>query len=365
MGPVARLLFARAAGGDVFLVVRVIMVFQTTIAQSERGRRPLLILAGIVLALIAAVLLAAAVGAVAYTPAQILQVALHPNEYSQASTVLWALRFPRVLLAALVGASLAVAGGLLQGMLRNPLVDPYLTGSSAGAAFAVAVAVVIGVAAPLYVLCAFVAALATAAVVAALARTGSGISTERLILAGISISSLFAGLVTLIIMLAPATSTSLTILAWLGGSLAGRGWSDLTWSALYAAVAFSGALTLAPTLNALRLGDARARALGVDVDRAQWGIVAIAALLTAAAVSVSGIIGFVGLIVPHVARRAIGSDARWTLIACGLLGAIGVVVADMIARILVPPLELPIGILLSILGVPAFIYLAFHKPRRA
>ena len=337
------------------------MAFHGMTARPMRLQGALLALASLVVVLIAAIVIAAAVGAVAYTPGQIVHVTLHPHERSEAASVLWALRFPRVLLAVLVGSSLAVAGALLQGMLRNPLVDPYLTGSSAGAAFAVAIAVVLNIATPLYVVCAFIAALATAATVAALARTGSGISTERLILAGISVSALFAGMVTLIIMLAPATSTSLTILAWLGGSLAGRGWNDLGWSSLYAALAFVGALGLAPTLNALRLGDTRARALGVDVNRAQWAIVATAALLTAAAVSVSGIVGFVGLIVPHVARRLVGSDARWMLIASAVLGAIAVVIADTIARVSIPPIELPIGILLSILGVPAFMYLAFRR----
>ncbi|HVA38631.1 MAG TPA: iron ABC transporter permease [Candidatus Dormibacteraeota bacterium] len=309
----------------------------------------------------AALAVSAGVGAVGYSAGAVARAVLHPFGSSTAEQVLWLLRFPRVLIAALVGASLALAGALLQGMLRNPLVDPYLTGASAGAACAVAIALVLGFALPALPLVAFAAALVTAAFVAALARTGSGISAERLILAGISLSALFAGVVTLVLVMAPPSSTSVGILAWLGGSVAGRGWHELAWAALYAAVGAAVAFGLAPSLNALRLGDERARALGIDVDRAHWGILGSAALLTAAAVSVSGMVGFVGLIVPHVARRMVGSDARWMLPACALTGAILVVAADALARGLVPPLELPLGVLLSLLGVPAFLYLAFYR----
>jgi iron complex transport system permease protein len=303
----------------------------------------------------------AAVGAVPFPFATVVAAIMHPHADDAATRILWDLRLARVLLAALVGASLAMAGGLLQSMLRNPLVDPYLTGASAGAACAIAIGIAAGLAAQALPLVAFLAALATAALVATLARTGAGLSHERLILAGISLSSLFAGIVTIVILLSPAASTSLSILAWLGGSLVGRGWNDLGTASLYALGGAIVAFALAPTLNAMRLGDSRARALGVDVDRAQWAIVGASALLTAAAVSVSGIVGFVGLIVPHVARRLVGSDARISLIADALLGAIIVVVADMLARSLVPPIELPLGVLLSMLGVPAFIYLAFRR----
>jgi iron complex transport system permease protein len=254
-----------------------------------------------------------------------------------------------------------MAGTLLQTMLRNPLVDPYLTGTSAGAACAIAIGIAAGVAASLLPLLAFAAALATALLVAALARTGAGLSQERLILAGISLSALFAGIVTLVILLSPRASTSLSILAWLGGSLAGRGWADARSGALYAGCGAVLALALAPALNGLRFGETRARALGVDVDRAGWGILAAASLLTAAAVSISGVVGFVGLIVPHIARRIVGDDARYTLPTSMLIGAMLVVLADAVARSVAPPLDLPVGVLLSMFGVPIFLFLAFRR----
>jgi len=337
-------------------------IFMIGVARHRAG---LWILAAAAVVCVLVLLFGVAVGAVALPLRIVIDALLHPHAVGDANRILWDLRLSRVLLAALVGAALAISGTLLQGMLRNPLVDPYLTGTSAGAACAIAIGIALGVAYPALPVLAFAAALGTAVLVATLARTGTGISHERLILAGISLSALFAGIVTMVILLSPTASMSLSILAWLGGSLAGRGWIDLQTAALYALPGAVIAFALAPTVNALRLGEDRARSLGVDVDRAQWAIVGAAALLTAAAVSVSGIIGFVGLIVPHVVRRMVGSDARFTLIGSALVGAIVVVLGDILARSAVPPVELPLGVLLSLLGVPSFIYIAFRRKRIA
>ena len=312
-----------------------------------------------------AIALGIAAGAVAFDPRAVFAALAHPRAGDQVSTVLWALRLPRVLIAALVGAALALSGSLLQGMLRNPLVDPYLTGGSAGAAFSIAVAIAIGMPPPLYGVLAFGVALGTTLGVASLARSGRGLSPERLILAGIAVSSLFAGMTTLVILLAPNASVSLSILAWLGGSLVGHGWSDLGWAALYAAIGAILAGSVVPALNAIRVGDVRARSLGVDLERTRWIVLIAASLLTAAAVSVSGVIGFVGLIVPHVVRAFCGADTRWSIPASVPAGAGIVVLADTIARTAAPPLELPIGVLLSLLGVPAFLYIALRRSRIA
>ncbi len=313
------------------------------------------------LACAAVVVFGTAVGAVPFAFTTVLRQIVHPDLSTQAGRILWDIRIPRVAIGALVGSALGTAGTLLQTMLRNPLVDPYLTGSSAGAACAIAIGIAAGAATASLPLLAFAASLLTALLVAALARTGSGLSNERLILAGISLSALFAGIVTLVVLLSPRASTSLSILAWLGGSLAGRGWRDLQAAGVYAAGGALLALVLAPTLNGLRFGESRARALGIDVDRAGWAILAAASLLTAAAVSVSGIVGFVGLIVPHLARRLVGDDARFTLVISLIVGAILVVMADAFARTIAPPLDLPVGVLLSMFGVPIFIFLAFRR----
>ena len=306
-----------------------------------------------------------AVGSVTLPLRDVIAGLAHPNATGDIAAIVWSLRLPRVLIAALVGAALGVSGSLLQGMLRNGLVDPYLTGGSAGAAFTIALAIAIPVPAPLYAILAFAAALLTTLGVAGLARRGRGVSPERLILAGIAVSSLFAGMTTLVIMLSPSAAVSLSILAWLGGSLAGHGWGDLGWAALYALAGFAVAATVVPSLNAIRLGDSRAIALGVDMERTRWLALVASSLLVAAAVSVSGVIGFVGLIVPHLVRAMCGADTRWTLPASVPAGATIVVLADTLARAAVPPLELPIGVLLSLIGVPAFLFIAFRRRRVA
>jgi len=154
---------------------------------------------------------------------------------------------------------------------------------------------------------------------------------------------------------------SLSILSWLGGSLVGHGWTDLAWAASYAALGFALAATVVPALNAIRLGEARAVALGVDMNRTRWLALVASSLLVAAAVSVSGVIGFVGLIVPHLTRAMCGSDTRWTVPASIPAGAAIVVLADTLARSAVPPIELPIGVLLSLIGVPVFLFIAFRR----
>jgi iron complex transport system permease protein len=313
-------------------------------------------LAALALAAVAALALGVFVGGAPLAPGDVAHALLHPHAVGDANAIVWSLRVPRVAIAAVVGIALAVAGFLLQGMLRNPLVDPFLTGVSAGAGAAIAIAVAIGVAAPFVPALGFVSGLGTALLVALLARRGSGIDAERLILAGVSLTALFAAIVALVLTRL-ARNGSDEILAWLAGSLAGRGWSELGWAAPYALTGLALALLTVPSLNALRLGSAIARAVGVDVARSQWMLLASATLLTAAAVSLSGTIGFVGLIVPHLARRVVGTDGRIALVASALIGATLVALADALSRSLFPPIEIPLGVLLAFIGVPAFLYL--------
>jgi iron complex transport system permease protein len=286
---------------------------------------------------------------------------VHPRDGGITNTIVWQLRLPRVCIAAAVGTALALCGAMLQGMLRNPVVDPYLTGVSAGSAAAVAIAILAGVAAPFTPAIGFAAGLGAALLVAALARRGSGIDTNRLILAGVSLSMLFAAIVTLAIVRAQATNYSGAIVAWLAGSMAGRGWRDLAITAPYAAAGVVLAIWAVPSLNALRVGDIRARTVGVDVDRAQWAILASSSLLAASSVVLAGMVGFIGLIVPHLARRLVGSDARALLPACALVGATLCMLSDAVCRWIVAPAELPLGVLLAFIGVPTFLYLYLRR----
>ncbi|HLI95200.1 MAG TPA: iron ABC transporter permease [Candidatus Baltobacteraceae bacterium] len=305
------------------------------------------------------------VGGTSLPAPQLFAALTHPFGTGDAATIVWQLRLPRVLIGALVGTSLSIAGALLQGMLRNPIVDPFLTGVSAGSAVAIVIAIVAGIALPAIPAIGFASGIATALVVAALARRGSGIDATRLILAGVSLSSLFSAIIALVLTRLQSTDAAPAIIGWLAGTLAGRGWSDLAFALPYALAGVALATITVPALNALRLGDVRAASVGVDVARAQWLILCSASLLTASAVTLSGTVGFVGLIVPHIARRFVGSDMRYALAASAFIGAALTVCADALCRSIAPPTEIPIGVLLAFIGVPAFLYLYLRSHRRA
>ncbi len=300
------------------------------------------------------------IGGTPLPASQIAWALAHPHGSEVVGAIVWQLRLPRVCIAATVGASLALCGAMLQGMLRNPLVDPYLTGVSAGAAAAIAIAILAGATPVATPAIGFVAGLGAALLVAALARRGGGIDGNRLILAGVSVSTLFAAIVTLAIVRAQSGDYASTIVAWLAGSMAGRGWRELETVAPYVAAGAVLALWSVTPLNALRIGELRARSVGVNVDRAQWVILAASSLLAASSVVLAGLVGFIGLIVPHLARRLVGSDSRVLLPACSAIGATLCIVADAVCRRIVAPAELPIGVLLAFIGVPVFLYLYLH-----
>jgi iron complex transport system permease protein len=232
---------------------------------------------------------------------------------------------------------------------------------SAGAAAAISIAIVAGVAAAFVPALGFAAGLGTALLVAALARRGSGIDVERLILAGVSLSALFSSFVALALTRLSSGGAE-EIIAWLAGSLAGRGWTEVAFTLPYLVAGFAIALLAVPALNVLRLGPSVARGVGLDLARTQWALLVSAAVLTAAAVSLSGIVGFVGLIVPHLARRMVGTDARVALPASALLGMALVGIADALCRSLLAPSEIPLSVLLAFVGVPTFLYL-YLRPR--
>jgi iron complex transport system permease protein len=321
----------------------------------------LLRLAGLGCAALGALTLGLFLGGSQLAPGDVLWALFHPHGAGDVVTIVWALRLPRVAIAGIVGAALAMAGFLLQGMLRNPLVDPFLTGVSAGAAAAIAVAIALGVASAFVPALGFAAGLGTALLVAALARRGRGVDVERLILAGVSLSALFSSFVALVLTRLSQGGAE-QILAWLAGSLAGRGWDEVLWTSPYLVAGLALALIAVPSLNVLRLGPSVARGVGVDLARTQWMLLVAATLLTAAAVSLSGIVGFAGLIVPHLARRIFGTDARLALPASALIGIALIAVADAASRSLFAPQEIPLGVLLAFIGVPTFLYL-YLRPR--
>lgn len=269
----------------------------------------------------------------------------------------WQFRLPRTLLAAIAGAGLALAGTLLQACVRNPLAEPYILGVSSGAGVGAVLVITLGSAslagAPLSV-AAFIGALLATAAVFVVARQGGTLAPTRMVLSGVALGSLFSA-VTSYLTITTQAQDVFSILFFLLGSVAAATYAQLAFpaAALVAATVF--ALVNARALNALLVGDESATALGVGVDRLRTWLVVVASLLTGAVVAVSGGIGFVGLVVPHVARILVGSDHRRMLPVTVLGGAVFLVVADLAARS--GPAEVPIGIVTAAVGAPFFLWL--------
>ncbi|MGE0228779.1 MAG: FecCD family ABC transporter permease [Dehalococcoidia bacterium] len=273
-----------------------------------------------------------------------------------ARQIVWQLRVPRVLVAALVGANLGLAGVLLQGITRNPLADPHILGFSAGAGLAAIAVLVVAPGTPVGLVApaAFLGSMASAAVVYALAWRG-GISPVRFALSGVAVAALFTALSTAVI----ATSDLFTqaTLSFLAGGLFGRDWSHFEQLWPYTVIAGSLTLVSAGWLNILALGDDMARGLGLRVERVRLMLAVLAAVLTGSAVAVSGLLAFIGLVVPHAARLVAGNDYRVVMPLAAILGAALLVVADTFARVVLAPIELPVGIVTAVVGAPAFLLL--------
>jgi iron complex transport system permease protein len=336
-----------------------------------RGGFPRLVCAALPILLGLALVIGVTQGAVFLPLATILKILLRstglpigPITWQPADeTILMQVRLPRVLGGALVGGALATAGVLFQGLLRNPLADPYIIGTSAGAGFAATVAMLLLPPASLFgfgsvALAAFLGGLLAVVLVYRLARVGGRSSVVTLLLAGVIVNTVLGYLGSLTIFLFEGSEFQLRrVFTWLMGGIAVYDPRQLFVIGPIIVAGIILACGFAVSLNALAVGEEGAMAVGVDLDREAKRIIALGALLTGAAVSVSGLIGFLGLAVPHILRLAIGPDHRRLLPASALTGATLLVLADAAARSLVAPAELPVGIFTALLGGPLFLFL--------
>lgn len=332
-------------------------------AASPRWRRPSVLAGAGLVGLVVAVLAAVGLGSVSVAPGETFAILVHrllPIDVAQtwsptAETIVWDLRLPRVLEAAIVGLGLAVAGATFQGLLRNPLADPYVLGTASGAALGAAIAVLLPIrvevlAFGLLQLLAFVGALTAVTLVYRLSRLTGGSPLTSLLLTGYALGSLLAAALAMAMYL---SGTALRqIFAYLLGSFDSASWSELGGAVPIILIASALILVRARSLNGLLLGEETAAHLGVDVRRERAILLGLASLITAAAVSVSGLIGFVGLVVPHVVRILVGPNARSVLPLAAIGGAILMVVADLVARLLG---EIPVGVITAVLGAPFFL----------
>lgn len=278
--------------------------------------------------------------------------------------IVWELRLPRVLTAAAVGAGLALSGAVMQAITRNQLADPYLLGLSSGASLGAVSVLLLGVAVLLPV-AAFAGALAALAVTLALAGAIGSITPTRTVLAGVAVSSL-AGAITSFVIFWTATGDSYReILGWLLGSLAGARWPAVAIAGIALVVVGIPIALSGRVLDAFAFGDTTAASLGVPVQGARWAFLIATALLTGAMVSVSGAIGFVGLVLPHAVRLLVGPGHRALLPLSALVGAVFLIWADTIARSLFDPRELPVGIVTALIGAPVFALLLARRRSEA
>jgi iron complex transport system permease protein len=335
-------------------------------AGLPRGRVALVALLGAA-ALLAALVLGVAFGSTVVAPGDTIAILAHrvgltvPVTWpASAETIVLELRLPRVLTAMTVGAGLAIAGVTFQGLLRNPLADPYVLGTASGAALGAAIALVIPVRIAIVGLglvngLAFVGALVAIALVWRLARVSSVGSLTGLLLTGYAVGSLLAAGLSLAMYFSGAHVRQ--IFFYLLGSFASAGWSQLA-TALPIVLAGGALICLrARSLNALLLGEDAAAYLGIDVRRERAVLVLLAALVTAASVAVSGLVGFVGLVVPHGVRLLVGPNARTLLPLSALVGAAFLAFADLLARL---PGEVPVGVVTAVVGAPFFLWLLRH-----
>jgi iron complex transport system permease protein len=335
----------------------------------ERGLLPRLRPAAPALALavlVACLVLGTTVGPAGIGPWETLRVVLNHvagagfEVSRQADAIVWQIRLPRVLLAGVVGGTLAFSGAAYQGVFRNPLADPYLLGVAAGAGLAGSLAIVLELPLTyggfsLLPAVSFAGAMAAVLLAYGIAHNAGQTPNTTLILAGVTISSVAVAAISYILIVDSQSSSA--VLAWLLGSFNGSGWRDLSYVLPYALPAAAVIFLHGRLLNVLQLDEQEAAYVGLDVQRTKAVVLLAASLATAAAVSVVGIIGFVGIVAPHVVRLLIGPDYRRLLPVVVLVGASFLVLADVGARSLVSPGELPVGIVTSFVGAPFFLLL--------
>jgi len=315
--------------------------------------------------LILSIIIGVSIGAVRIPPNIVLKILLG-NSSSELNSlytiIIWKVRLPRVLMASMVGASLAISGCLVQGVFRNPLASPYVLGISSGAAFGAALAVILEIwliiPIPIF---AFIFAMLSLMITYVVAAEDGRLPVTSLLLAGIAVASLFSALTSF--MMYVAGEKLEVIVFWLMGNLTGIRWQEVRIVAIGSLPLVALSLFFGQELNVMMLGEDTAKSMGVEVDKSRKIIVILVALLVSVCVSYVGPIGFVGLVIPHMVRLVIGPDNRFLIPASAFFGGAFLVLADLISRVVIKPAEIPIGIITSLFGVPFFIYLLKRRKR--
>ncbi|OGO79428.1 MAG: hypothetical protein A2Y23_06865 [Clostridiales bacterium GWB2_37_7] len=314
-----------------------------------------IMLASLIIAIVAAV----GLGAVRIPAREFAEILLLGNE-TENSTILLQIRLPRVLLSLVIGAGLAAVGAVMQGIFKNPLVDSYTLGMSSGAALGAVISIVTGVGFSFAGLSttgvfAFIGAVTTLFFVYNLARNKNAVAVNSLLLAGVAVSYFLAAVISFLMLLNDDNIQQ--IVFWTMGSLSLTSWSKVAMSYMVIVPGILGLMLFARELNIFAMGDEAAQYLGIDVEKLKRILLVICSMIVGAVVSVSGTIGFLGLVAPHIIRMIAGSDNRRVIPYSALLGAILLIASDTLGRTLIQPVEIPVGVMTSIMGGPFFIFL--------
>ncbi len=329
------------------------------------NKKVVYIFAGVILILMLVFLISISIGSTYIPISEVLRILfLRTSESQSYQIIIQKIRLPRIILSFLVGSGLAIAGVIFQGVIRNPMVDPYIVGISAGAGTGVTLAVITGInftflGLDTLPLMAFSGAILTVYIVYNLARVHNKLPVMTFLLAGVAMGFVLNAIQSFLMVI--GADNLHKIIYWLMGSLADGGWSDIRMMLPYFAAGLIPIIFYLKDLNIILLGEDSAQYLGVEAERVKKILIIAATLITASVVSVSGNIGFIGLIVPHIARMLIGPDHRKLVPLAAFLGGIFLLISDNIARSLLPPLEIPVGIITALAGGPYFIYLLRKK----
>lgn len=281
-------------------------------------------------------------------------------------SIIWSVRLPRVLLGVIVGAGLSISGASFQGLLKNPMADPYILGISSGAALGAAIAIILKLETAFIgfsgiSIMAFMGALIAVTLVYNIGRIRSQVPVTTLLLAGVAVGQFLTAITSLLMVIYNRDMTK--IIYWTLGSLSGKGWNPINTISIPIIAAMVILLFFSRDINIMLTGEESAKSLGVNVERIKVYVLLLGTFITSMAVSISGIIGFVGLIIPHIVRLIVGPDHRILLPASAIVGSIFMVFTDTIARTVISPMEIPVGIITAIFGGPFFIYLLRSKKK--
>ncbi|MFI5640931.1 FecCD family ABC transporter permease [Streptomyces goshikiensis] len=334
----------------------------------SRRRAPAVVLL-LAAALTACAVAGLALGPVRIPPGQVLDTVLDgPGRPGAFASIVWDVRMPRVLLGAVVGAGLAVAGTVLQALVRNQLADPFLLGASSGASAGAVAVIVLGAGAGVLggigvPLAAFAGSMGALVAVYALARRGGTMTTGRLILAGVAVQYVLSALTSLVLVLAAHPDQMRSVLFWTLGGLGGARWDELALPAVALLLGTGLLIALARPLDLLLAGEEGARTLGLDTGRFRAAVFVLTSLVIGVLVAYSGAIGFVGLMVPHAARMVVGAGHRALLPVAALGGAVFLSLADLLARTAAAPEEIPVGVVTALVGGPFFLWMLRRSTR--